>query len=84
MIYGLNFGAPDIPTELKLTRRIKRPVVQEDGKTVKQTLMCLVGVCHTEAERVSMSIQADNGHRKQYWVVLSGGRKPALNCLYVY
>lgn len=83
MIYGLNFGAPTIPDTMKLKRRIQRPIVQEDGKTVKQTRMILVGVCETESERREMSIIADNGHRRQYWCYLAGRKQP-VHCLYVY
>ncbi len=64
MIYGLNFGAPDIPQVLRnrFPPRIKRQI---DGKL---ELFCLVGVCTTPRETGLMTMQADNGRRKLVWV----------------
>lgn len=87
MIYGLNFGAPDIPADLlkgrALKRHIIRPVVH-DNKIVRQK-MTLVGLCDTELEKSIMDSQADNGHRKRYWISFERPRKLAGKfAIYVY
>lgn len=61
MIYGLNFGAPDIPQEVrKLHRQRVKPLISQGNHTIYY----LVGACNTQAESDTMKIVADNGHRK--------------------
>lgn len=63
MTYGLNFGAQDIPRELRkhFRTRIRRPI---DGKL---EIFCLVGCTDSAFSIAPMTVQADNGHRKLHW-----------------
>lgn len=65
MIYGLNFGAPDIPAELRkhFKPRIRRQA--DSGEPLR--VFCLVGVCTSDTERWQMTTQADNGRRLLHW-----------------
>ena len=58
MIYGINFGAPDIPQPLLRgirPRRIKGITNRQHG-----TVAVLVGACDSEDEKRMMTMQASN------------------------
>ena len=74
MMYGINFGAPDIPAHLKKRqRRIK------DIPVAKGTVAILVGCCDSDEEKYRMTIQATNGHRGLYWERVKGW-----HCIWAY
>ena len=69
MIYGVNFGAPDIPAEVK---RGMRPRRRKGIPVSKGTVAVLVGACQTEREKTNMTIQATNGRRGLFWDTKGG------------
>jgi len=64
MRYGINFGYPDIPQDLR--RRVSER--RYKGIPVARgTVAILVGACDMEADKTSMTIQATNGSRGLFW-----------------
>lgn len=62
MIYGLNFGRPDIPTDLRFKRRIR-----VDGR-----YYMLVGACQSLSELEYMRVVATNGTRQLHTETRNG------------
>lgn len=69
MIYGRNFGAPDIPADLR------RKVSERRVKGIplaKGTVAILVGCTDTIQERNMMAIVGNNGRRGLDWQIVKG------------
>jgi hypothetical protein len=65
VIYGLNFGGPDIPDIPRSAfRKFKKRIVIP-GETPR-TIGTLVGIGQDAAERDEMVLVATNGHRQLY------------------